>query len=288
MAFIRLAGGASWLVVLSAVACAGGGASPAHPAGSAIAPERAAPADSVAEARARTVRDSTEAGSRLQRGLRELQQGRDSAAALEFAAARRLEPRLVEAIGGLALIEARSNHVAAARVLADSAVALGDTSAYVQQLRGRLLAEQGRCPDAVAVLAPFVRTHAEWTAPRPDLARCYLRLGRASEAVPVMQEAVRREPDAPPLRYALVDAFTATTQLDSALTHARYLTVRYPENGLWWAVTGRVLFLLNRLDEARTSFEWGFRLRPGPADSLAPIDRNAWQVLERLPRQPPR
>jgi len=283
MAFVRLAACASCLVALGLVACTGGGGSPARSAAGAITPERAAPVDSVAEARARTVRDSTEAAACLRRGWLQFEAGGDSAAALEFASARRLEPRLTEAVVGLAMIEAQRRHLQAALALANSAGGFGDTSLALTNLRGRILAELRRCPEAVAVLAPFIREHPEWTQSRPDLAYCYLSLGRAAEAVPLMQEAVRREPEARPLRYALVDAFTATTQLDSALVHARYLAEHSPENGLWWAVMGRVLFLLNRVAEARASFERAFALRPGVLDVLAPVDRNAWEALRRLP-----
>jgi predicted Zn-dependent protease len=276
-----------WLVVLGPAACSGGGMGSPRP-GRAPTPVAAAPSHGARAAPDRAMGDSAEAAALLDRGMAELRSGGDSSAARDFSRALRMEPRLTTALVGLALIEARAGRFPASLTLADSAAALGDTSPLVRNLRGRMLAELRRCPEAAAVLAPFARAHPEWTQPTPELARCLLSLHREGEAVSVMQEAVRREPNAAPLQYALVDAFTASTQLDSALAHARALTGRQPEDGLWWVVTGRVLLLAGRSEEARAAFEKGFRLQPGLVDRLAPIDRSAWQALQGLPGRPPR
>jgi predicted Zn-dependent protease len=243
--------------------------------------------DSVMQARLHAARDSSEAALLLREGQLDFDAGRDSAAASEFARALRLSPRRTPALAGLAMVEARADHPAEALALADSAVALGDTSVVLTSLRGRMLARLRRCPETVVVLGPFLRAHPEWTSPVPELVRCYLAVGRASDAVPVAQEAVRREPRAPPLQYALVDALTAASQFDSALAHARYLTELHPENGLWWALMARELVFVNRMEEARAAYERAFRLRPGLADSMPPIDRNAWKAIQSLPRRPP-
>ncbi len=267
-------------------ACARGGAGP-EPAPRPPAQAVAAARDTAAEARERQMRDSAEAVILVRRGQGHLEGGRDSLAATDFAAALRMAPRLGEAVAGLAVLEWRARRYQAALALADSAVALGDTALFLTNLRGRLLFSLRRCPEAVAVLLPLVRAHPEWRQPTPDLARCLLSLRRPSEAVTVLQEAVRREPTAPPLQFALVDAFTANGQPDSGLAHARYLTAQHPENGLWWVVIGREFVLVNQMDSARVAFERGFRLRPGLVDSLPPIDRSAWDAVRNLPRRPP-
>jgi len=289
------------LGALGPLACSGGGAGSAHPARSpapvvaaardSTGPTRDSTArarDSAAQAAQRAGRDSTEARLLLREGQLDFEGGRDSAAASEFAGALRHSPHLTPALAGLAMVEAHAEHPAAALALADSAVALGDTSGVLTSLRGRMLAQLRRCPEAVAVLGPFVRAHPEWTSPVPELVRCYLVIGRASDAVPVAQAAVRKEPRAPPLEYALVDALTAASQFDSALAHARHLTELHPENGLWWALMARELVFVNRMEEARGAYERAFHLRPGLADSMPPIDRNAWKAIQSLPRRPPR
>lgn len=287
----RIVVGAACFLGLAGAACAGrvavrAGAAPvpaAAPTGAEPAPPTPVPpaaADTAAEAARRAVRDSSRAEALVARGMAALRQNRDSEAAGAFRAALRLRPRLARALGGLAETEAQARNLPDALALADSAAALGDTDAFVTSLRGRLRASMGRCPEAVAVLLPFERAHPEWTQATPELAYCLLRLDRAPEAVAVMQAAVRVEPRAPPLQWALLEAFVATQQLDSALAHAVYLKEHWPENGLWYVETGRVLVLLNRLDEARLVFERGFQLRPGLADSLSPMDRRAWQAVQ--------
>lgn len=287
----RLVVGATCVLALAAAACAGrvavrAGASPvpaAAPAGEAPAPPTpVAPgaSDTVAAAARRAARDSSRAAELVARGTAAIEVGRDSEAAGEFASALRIQPRLARALGGQALLEARARRIPAALALADSASALGDTDQAFVALHGRLLASAGRCPEAVAVLLPLVSAHPQWHAPAPELAYCLLRLHRAPEAVAVMQVAVRDEPRAPPLQWALMEAFVATQQLDSALAHALYLKEHFPENGLWYVETGRVLVLLNRISEAKLVFERGFQLRPGLADSLSPMDRSAWRAAQ--------
>lgn len=282
-------------------ACSGKGAirSPgtlAPASGAAPAPVTAAPtpaaqassADSAAAGLHRAAGDSSRAEALVTRGMSALRQGRHSEAALAFHAALQLRPHLGRALVGLAATDAQAGSLPQALALADSAAALGDTDASVTSLRGRLLASTGRCEPAVGILLPFVRSHPEWTQPTPELAYCLLRLDRAPEAVAVMQVAVREEPRAPPLQWALMEAFVRTQQLDSALAHAMYLKEHWPENGRWWVETGRVLVLLGRLDEARIVFQRGFELRPGLVDSLSPMDRSAWQAVQGPRAVPPR
>jgi tetratricopeptide (TPR) repeat protein len=251
-------------------------------------------ADSTALARERAasdslwhVGDSLQALEMMRRGRLKARAGQDSAAALDYREALRLWPRVADAHVGLAAVAANAGQPLEELAHLDSAAALGDTSLYAINLRGRALARLRRCPEAVRVLAPFVQAHPDWTNPTPDLARCYLRLHRESEAVPLMQAAVRREPESGPLRYALIDAFTASGRPDSALVHARYLTDHHPEDGFWWAILARTLFMVNRLDEARAAYERAFRLVPGLLDQLAPIDRSTWDTLQQMRRRPP-
>ncbi len=294
-----LTAGAAGALAALAIACAGSGpvrnagapapvaAPPAAPAAApvpaaATAASAASAADSAAAAVRNAARDSSEADALVARGMRALEQDRDSEAASAFATAQRLRPRLGDAVAGLALIEGHSRHFAASLALADSAVALGDTAQFLTSIRGRALATLGRCPEAVALLLPFVRANPKWHSPTPELAYCLLRLDRAPEAVAVMQVAVRDEPRAQPLQWALMEAFIRTQQLDSALAHAVYLKEQWPENGLWWIETGKVLVLLNRMGDAKLVFERGFQLRPGLADSLSPMDRSAWDAVRGL------
>jgi protein O-GlcNAc transferase len=244
--------------------------------------------DSAARAAYWTAQDSLQAVELLRRGRHKLDTGQDSAAAPDFREALRLRPGLTEAYEGLAMVASREGRPAEALARLDTAAALGDTAPLVTNGRGRALAELRRCPEAVAVLEPFVRAHPEWTNSAPDLARCYLALQRESDAVAVMQEAVRREPDSGVLHYWLVNTLTASGRPDSALVHARWLTEHHPDDGFWWGILGRTLFLLNRLDEAQAAYERGIRLVPNLLDQLAPIDRSAWENLQQLRRRPPR
>lgn len=284
------------LAAAAAAACAAGGGvrnagAPVPSAGPGVSSMAAAPApppapavvassaDTAAVAARRAAEDSSRAETLVRRGWAVLGRGRDSEAVGDFRAALGLWPRLARALAGLAMIEAKARDFPEALALADSAAALGDTDTYVAAFRGRFLASMGRCHQAVAILLPLVRAHPEWVAPTPELAYCLLGLRRAPEAVAVMQVAVGREPGAPPLQWALMEAFIQVQQLDSALAHAVYLKDHFPDNGLWYVETGRVLVLLGRLDEARIVFERGFQLRPGLTDSLPRIDPRAWEAV---------
>jgi tetratricopeptide (TPR) repeat protein len=297
MASARTAVGTCFLVLLAA------GCASARPAASrpeaVAAPQPVAPATVVAAGDAAPAReraasdslwhvgDSLQALEMVRRGHLKMRAGQDSAAARDYGEALRLWPRVAAAHVGLAATFANTGRPLEELAHLDSAAALGDTSLYAINLRGRALARLRRCPEAVSVLAPFVQAHPDWTNPTPDLARCYLRLHRESEAVPLMQAAVRREPESAPLRYALVDVFTASGRPDSALVHARYLADRHPDDGYWWAILARTLFLVNRLEEARAAYERGFQLVLGLLDQLAPIDRSTWETLQQMRRRPP-
>jgi len=282
--------------VAAVLGCAGSGvrgaAVPAPSAGPAPAsavvatPVPAAPApDSAAEARHRAARDSVEARRLVTLGMGDVQSNQDAEATAHFREALRLQPRLGPALAGLAVIEGHARHYQAALDLADSAVALGDTDQFLTNVRGRALGSLGRCPEAIALLLPFVRANPRWHQPTPELAYCLISMDRASEAVSVMQVAVRGEPRAAPLQFALIEALVRSGQPDSALAHVEYLTGLYPENGLWWAIRGRVLALKGRLTDARASFERGFKLRPGLVDSLSSMDRSAWEAVRNVGRR---
>ena len=300
MSMTRLLRGAGSAIAAAVLGCAGAGVrnarTPVPEAGPAAAPTaegRApaaapSPADSAAAVARKAARDSSAAAALVPQGMTAIEAGRDSEAAGRFALALQIQPHLARALGGEALLEARAQRIPAALVLADSATALGDTDQAFIALHGRLLASMGRCREAAAVLLPLVSAYPQWRAPAPELAYCLLRLRRAPEAVAVMQVAVRGEPDAPPLQWALMEAFLATQQLDSALAHAVYLKEHWPENGLWWIETGRVLVLLNRLSEAKLVIQRGFDLRPGLSDSLPRIDHNAWEAVQAVSGTSPR
>lgn len=243
--------------------------------------------DSLSALRAAVASHPGDVAARVRLGNAYLQHYDIDGANATFGAALRLAPRAGSAYAGLAAVRLYRHRFADALRAADSARALGDTSIMLPLIRAEALRLLDRCREAVMELGPFLAVRPESRPARLTLSRCYRELGRNPEALVVIREAVRLQPDSPPLRGELVEALVAVGSLDSALAEATWQVRHWPRDAFSWLAVGKVAYLANRQEEARKGFDRAFALRPGLRDSLGTLERAIWRELSRsevLPR----
>jgi TolB-like protein len=81
-----------------------------------------------------------------------------------------------------------------ARTLADKARAFAADSESMLALQARILRAEGRFDEALAAYTALMRSSGHF---RVDVAGCLIQLGRSTEAVPLLEEAIRLYPDMP-------------------------------------------------------------------------------------------
>jgi tetratricopeptide (TPR) repeat protein len=202
-----------------------------------------------------------------------LRNGESGGARLLLGAALEDDGRADAALAQLKRVPPQSTHYAAA-----------------QQRIGRLLSGSGRYREAIDLLARAIGTLAgDESDPLHDLlARVHERAGDASQALRVLETALKRRPQSEPLALSLGSAYLRAGQWERAVELMRGVLKRDPDsivalNFLGYALADRGV----ELDEARRLLERARALRPsdgGVLDSLGwlEVKRGKLDEAERL------
>lgn len=164
-----------------------------------------------------------------------LAQGRDwqrvRDAQVLFERALRLDPNSAAAMVGLAnlliyeiigLAEQRPGNLQRAAELLASAERLAPTRPDIAGLRAYLLRAQGRYAEALAAYRPVIAANPNAANAYVQMAICKLELGQPEDAIPVLEEAIRRDPRNPEL-------WLRHSNIGLAL-----LRMRRPEDAIAW------------------------------------------------------
>ena len=126
--------------------------------------------------------------------------------------------------------------------------------------------------DALRLLEPALEIHSRWAAGWLNLGLCWLRLGRAAQALPALQQGLALEPHRPGVRLAMADACEALGRSEESLTWCREENHAFPESIQAWAALG--MALEKRGDRrAEAAYRQGHRLAPDAADLAAHLGR---------------
>ena len=179
-------------------------------------------------------RDSGNDDALMIRGNLELAGGHPTAAITDFRAVERNEPGLL----------------AIHRMLAQALIANGDAALAEDQLQTAIQI----APDDAAT--------------RLELAQLYLQSGNADRAVGVLEQSVLQLPTNGPLREALVRAYIARRDFQSATTQAGSMAAALPNSGAGPYLEGLIAMAQKQYPAAEADFEQALQRQPR---AMAPL-----------------
>ncbi|HNC75583.1 MAG TPA: tetratricopeptide repeat protein, partial [Elusimicrobiota bacterium] len=94
------------------------------------------------------------------------------------------------------------------------------------------------------------------------------RAGRPAAAAEMYENVLKRDPEAPAVRAALVEACLAAGRWDAALQTARSLADGFPESVEFQILLGRAYLAAGQSDKAQGAFDRALKLDPANVDAL--------------------
>jgi adenylate cyclase len=196
----------------------------------------------------------------------------------------RLDPRSVRAMTGLAALLIENWRPGdeldqASKLLADAA-AINPNDRDVLGAQALLLAAQRRCGDTVFALQRLVDLYPNASPAYGRMGICLTVTGRAEQAVPTLEEAIRRDPRAPDIGYRYNELSLSLVMLgrdEESIDWSQRALAATPKDDLY--STG-VLTLRLAVAQLRLGHEEEARRLVGEADKVWPYDtvrsRSAW------------
>lgn len=186
----------------------------------------------------------------LRLGMAAARRGDLETAEAEFKRARSADPKLQEAAIGLAETALRRGQIAAAEGYArDASAAGGNARGWVAL--GVVLAHAGKTADAEQALRRAVSIDASSLPAHLHLGELLLRTRpKASEAIEILQKAVRLAPNEAGAHYALGTALASDKQYQAATLAIERAAALAPNDPVPTHVLGRLLAAQGRLEEA--------------------------------------
>jgi tetratricopeptide (TPR) repeat protein len=182
-----------------------------------------------------------------------------------------------------------ANQLNEAEPLLQRAIRLKPTVAAWYEHLGVLYAQQRRFAEAVVTIRVALRLDAAPAGRWHNLALAYIDLNNPAAAEQALSEAIRREPGSAHLRIARANVLNTLQKFDDAITEARGVTERFPENATGWTALGLLLAGQEKFDEAVPVFERAAALAPDVAEAhsnlaaaLGKLKR--WEESERASR----
>ncbi|HVN44301.1 MAG TPA: tetratricopeptide repeat protein [Steroidobacteraceae bacterium] len=108
---------------------------------------------------------------------------------------------------------------------------------------------------------------------RIQLAQLLLQTDRIDQAVPLLEETVRRAPTTVPARELLVRAYMAKQDWVAARVAAEDLKSLQPTMAVGFYLSGSIARAQNRLDDARRDWQHALEVQPGAIDALSALAR---------------
>jgi Flp pilus assembly protein TadD len=151
------------------------------------------------------------------------------------------------------------------RLAADLAAAVPEPQAYDRERWndygiGMLL--QGDLVAARAAFERVTRIEPGYASGFVNLGRVYVQEGDHEAAMPVLEQALSKDPDLASAHFFLALSLKARGRYDDALGHLRRAAEQYPRDRVVRNQIGRILFLQRRHAEAVAEFEKTLRVDP--------------------------
>ncbi len=161
----------------------------------------------------------------------------------------------------------------AAAAISDLRAVLRDQPKAIPIQRG--LARAYRASDQPAMAEETLRSAID-TSPddsglRVELAQLLVQTNRSEQAVPLLEEVVRRAPNDLAGREALVRAYIAKGDLASARTAAEDLKILRPNAAAGFYLAGLVAQSQQRLEDSKKELEHALDLQPNALDALSAL-----------------
>lgn len=198
------------------------------------------------------------------RGVRYLQEHRDSLALTEFRSVLRFDP--AEAYPWLTYVLTRLRRFDEVVATAEEAIRRGHSHSHTYNNLGVALRALGRPDSAVAVYSRAIAADSGNATAWVNRALATWDAGHRSAAVGLMGEAARRFPDQTDIRAEYAGTLRHTGRLAEALEVIDGLLREHPDSVRFRLVRGVTLHVLGRRQEAVAEYEQV--LRQNPRDSL--------------------
>ncbi len=134
------------------------------------------------------------------------------------------------------------------------------TEGYLQL--AQLLSEEGKFSEAEALYRKHYRPGQTPASILRGLVEIYFNGQRGAQAVALIEEEVKRQPESEPLRRILASTAARAGQYDLAITHFRWLTEKQPSSGELHASLGLAYQGKRDFAAALQSFEQALKLQP--------------------------
>ena len=205
----------------------------------------------------------------LNRGQTALRERQFDQAEKAFGEAYRHNPRSVEAMLGLAMATHSQGKVKLARDWMSSAVAMAPGQPRVLQAQARMLVEQGLPAAAEESYRAAIGAHPEQARLKLDLATLYMdQLKKPSEAVAVLRDLIRQDPEQSAAHFQLGLALSADGKLDEAGRALDEAIRRAPGDSLAVHARGLIALKQGQPDRALALFDKALVLRKDFAGAM--------------------
>lgn len=186
-----------------------------------------------------------------------------------FGEAYRQNPRSVEAMLGLAMATHSQGKAKLARDWMSSAVAMAPGQPTVLQARARMLVEQGLPSAAEESYRSAIGAHPEQTQLKLDLAALYTeQIKKPAEALPILRELIRQNPDLAAAHLQLGLALSADGKLDDAGRALDEAMKRAPNDAMAVNARGLIALKQGQADRALALFDKALVLRKDFAGAM--------------------
>ncbi|HEV3048701.1 MAG TPA: tetratricopeptide repeat protein [Longimicrobium sp.] len=199
------------------------------------------------------------------RGVRYLQERRDSLALAEFQSVLRFDP--AEAYPWLTYVLTRLRRFDEVVATAEEAIRRGHTHSHTYNNLGVALRTLGFADSAVAVYSSAIAADSSNSTAYVNRAIAMWDSGHKTAAARLLGETARRFPDQPDIQAEYAGVLRHTGQLTEALAVIDGLLRVHPDSARFRLIRGITLHVLGRPQEAIAEYEWV--LRNNPRDSLA-------------------
>jgi tetratricopeptide (TPR) repeat protein len=146
-------------------------------------------------------------------------------------------------------------------------------SVVLQRALARAYVAKGQPALAEETLRTGMEAVPEDASLKIELAQLLIQTDRTSQAVSLLEGGVQHAPDDIELREALIRAYRANHDLETARRAAEELKTLRPDTAAGYHLAGLIAHDQNRFDDSEKNLERAYQLQPGSIDILASLTR---------------